>query len=275
MSAFTDASRLSHNQYTTFNWTVKESVEGCVRAGIPYVGLWRDKVKAQGMAETVKILQGDGIPCSSLCRGGWFPALSESDREEKIQDNLRAIDEAAELGTDTLVLVCGGLPEKDRDMDFHRLTVEKGIERALPYAKERGVKLGIEPLHPMQAAERSVISTLGQALDICERIGDPNLGVIIDVYHVWWDPDLYRQIERAKGRIWGFHVNDWLVPTNDTMMERGMMGDGVIELRRMREAVEAAGYSGPIECEIFNKTYWEMDGNDVLKLMKERFIQYC
>jgi sugar phosphate isomerase/epimerase len=270
---FESAARLSLNQYTTHKWSVREAVEGCARAGLGYIGLWRDKVAAQGLAESAALCREAGIAVSSLCRGGMFPADTEAMRQAKIDDNRRAIDECAALGCRTLVLVCGGL--HSRDIDSARSMVAEGIAAVAAYASERGVRLGIEPLHPVFAGDRSVVNTLGQALDIAEGIGHPGVGVIIDVYHVWWDPHLYKQIGRAGKRIFGFHVNDWLVPPPDVLLGRGMMGDGVVELRRIRVAVEAAGYDGPIECEIFNRAIWDMPGDQVLSLMKQRFMEHC
>ncbi len=247
---FTDLARLSLNQYTTRKWSVKEAVDGCARAGIPAIGLWRDRVADTGLKESAAIARDAGVKVSSLCRGGMFPAATEAERREKIDDNRRAIDEAAELGTAVLVLVCGGIPA--RDIDGARQMVEDGIGAVAPYAAERGVKLGIEPLHPIFAADRSVIVTLGEANDLAQRIASPNVGVVIDVYHVWWDPHVYDEIVRAAGTILGFHVNDWLAPPPDVLLGRGMMGDGQIELRRLRAAVDAAGYDDFIEVEIFN-----------------------
>jgi sugar phosphate isomerase/epimerase len=267
-----DLTRLSLNQYTTFPWTVREAVEGCARAGIPAIGLWRDKVAETDLEASARIVRDAGLRVSSLCRGGMFPAITSAERQRRIDDNRRAIDEAAALGTDTLVLVCGGLP--DRDLGEARRMVEDGITQILPYAIEHNIKLAIEPLHPMFAADRSVIVTLGQANDIVERLRSPQVGVVIDVYHVWWDPDVYLQIERAAGHIFGFHVNDWLVPPPDVLRGRGMMGDGVIELRRLREAVERARYTGDIEVEIFNDTIWNTPGDTVLALMCQRYLQY-
>lgn len=152
--------------------------------------------------------------------------------------------------------------------------VEEGIAQIAPYAKQCGVKLGIEPLHPMYAAERSVVNTLRQANDLAEPYSPDEVGVVVDAFHVWWDPELYPQIKRAEGRILGYHVSDWIVPTPDLLMGRGMMGDGVIDLPRIREAVEAAGYRGPIEVEIFNREIWDTPGDEVLELMKERYLQY-
>lgn len=256
---------------TTDQWDLEEAVQGCLEAGIPWIGLWRHKVAELGLAKSARIVRESGIKVSSLCRGGMFPAATEKELQARIDDNKRAIDEAAELGTDTLVLVCG--PAADKDIAKARTQVLKGIEAVAPYAAERGMKLGIEPLHPMFAADRSVIVTLGQANRMVAELGAPNVGVVIDVYHVWWDPDLYTEIDRAKGTIVGYHVNDWIVPLPDMLNGRGMMGDGVIELRRIRAAVEAAGYTGPIEVEIFNDDLWSRPGRDVLELTKERFLR--
>jgi len=272
MKAFTDLSRLSLNQMTTQRWSVREAVEGCVRAGIPFIGLWRDKVAETGLRESARIVRDSGLRVSSLCRGGWFPAATAAERQKRLDDNRRAVDEAVELGTGVLVLVCG--PAPDRDIEAARSHVEEAVTALVPYAVERGVKLGIEPLHPMYAAERSVIVTLAQANRLAWQFNQEDVGVVIDVYHVWWDPEVYTQIATASGRILGFHVCDWLVPTPDMLLGRGMMGDGVIELRRLRTAVEEAGYTGPIEVEIFQRELWEMPGDEVLQLMCARYLEH-
>lgn len=264
--------RLSLNQITTERWNAKEAIEGCVRAGVPWISFWRHKVKELGLKETARLVRDAGLKVSSLCRGGMFPAATESERKQRIEDNKRAIEEAAELGTDVLVLVCG--PAPDKDIAAARQMVEEGIGEIAPFAKQCGVKLGIEPLHPMYAAERSVINTLKQANDLAEKFPADQVGVVVDVFHVWWDPELYPQIRRASGRILGYHVSDWIVPTPDLLMGRGMMGDGVIDLRPIRLAVEEAGYDGPIEVEIFNQQIWDMPGDDVLELMKERYLEH-
>ena len=272
MKPFDNIERLSLNQATTEKWSVREAVLGCAKAGIPAIGLWRHKVQEQGLKESARIVREAGIRVSSLCRGGMFPAATAEERRRRIDDNRRAVDEAAELGTDVLVLVCGGLP--DRDIESARQMVAEGIAEVAPYAAERGVKLGIEPLHPVYAADRSVIVTLEQANDIAIATGADNVGVVIDVFHVWWDPNVYREIERARGRILGFHVNDWIVPLPDVLRGRGMMGDGFIEIRKLRHAVDAAGYTGPIEVEIFNDAIWNRPGDEVLELMKERYLAH-
>ena len=267
-----DLRRLSLNLATTQRLGLREAVECCVRAGIPWIGPWRDKVAAAGGARaSARLIRDAGLRVSSLCRGGFFPAPTEPERQARLDDNRRAIDEAAELGTDVLVLVCG--PAPDRDLDAARRMVEDGIQTLVPYAADRGVRLAIEPLHPMYAGDRSVIVTLGQTNDVLDRLASDQVGVAVDVYHVWWDPDVYPQIARAKGRILGFHVNDWLAPPPDVLLGRGLMGDGVIELSRLRAAVEAASYAGPIEVEIFNQALWDRPGDEVLALVKDRFLR--
>jgi sugar phosphate isomerase/epimerase len=265
--------RLSLNQATTQRWDMRQTIEGCAREGIGWLGVWRDKLAAMGVAETARHLRTADVRVSSLCRGGFFPAATDVARAAALDDNRRAIDEAAEIGAPVLVLVSG--PPSDRDIDLARRQVEEGICALLDYASERRVTLAVEPLHPMFAGDRSVVVTLAQANHMVERIGSPVVGVAVDVYHVWWDPDVYQQIARAGQRIVGFHVSDWLAPPPDHLLGRGVMGDGLIELRRLREAVDAAGYAGPIEVEIFNRGVWDMPGEDALQLLKERYRAWC
>lgn len=267
-----DLSRLSLNQATIRQWDVRQAVEGCARAGVPAIGLWRERVAEFGLERSARLVRDAGVQVSSLCRGGFFPAATAAERQRRIDDNRRAIDEAARLGTDVLVLVCG--PAPDRDLQTARAMVQEAIGALLPYAQEHGVRLAIEPLHPMFAADRSVIVTLKQALDLAEQFPAAVVGVAIDVYHVWWDPEVWPQIARATGRILGFHVNDWIVPLPDVLNGRGLMGDGVIEIRRLRQAVDAAGYRGAIEVEIFNEQLWAMDGTALLALICDRFRQW-
>lgn len=264
--------RLSINQYTLRQWTLPQLLQGCSSEHVRWVALWRDKVAETGLKETVKLLEGTGLRVSSLCRGGFFPAAGLEQESRNRAENRRAVDEAAALGTETLVLVCGGVV--GRDLERSRRMVEEGIADLLPYATAAGVKLGIEPLHPMFAADRSVIVLLRQANRIVESFNHPNLGVVIDVYHVWWDPEVYAGIARAAGHVLGFHVNDWIVPLPDVLNGRGMMGDGVIEIGRLRAAADRAGYDGPIEVEIFNEQLWRAPGIDALRLVKERFQQF-
>jgi sugar phosphate isomerase/epimerase len=267
-----DLSRLSLNQATTPRWSVAEAVAGCVHAGIPFIGLWRDKVASAGLRESARLVRDAGLQVSSLCRGGYFPAATATERAARIDDNRQAIDEAAELDTDVLVLVCG--PAPDRDIAAARRMVEDGIAALLPYAQDRGIRLGIEPLHPMFAGDRSVIVTLGEANRLVARLASPLVGVVIDVYHVWWDPDIEAEIARAAGHILGFHLNDWLAPPPDVLFGRGMLGDGLIDIRSLRGAVDAAGYRGPIEVEIFNHTIGSQPGDAVLAQICERYACY-
>jgi sugar phosphate isomerase/epimerase len=271
MQPFTNTARLSLNQITTQHWSVREAVDGCMRAGIPFIGLWREKVAETGLHESARIVRDAGLRVSGLCRGGWFPAATAGERQARLDDNRRAIEEAAILGTDVLVLVCG--PAVDRNITAARAYIEEAIGQLLPYAAEHGIKLGIEPLHPMYAAERSVIVTLAEANQLVRRFDAHHIGVVIDAYHVWWDPEISLQITEAAGQILGFHICDWLVPTPDLLMGRGMMGDGVIDLRALRSAVDAAGYTGPIEVEIFNRTIWDTPGDETLALMVRRYLE--
>jgi sugar phosphate isomerase/epimerase len=255
---------MSFNQMTADQLTLAEAAALCADEGIRWFGPWRHKVAEVGAPEARRILDGHGLRVSSLCRGGFFLAPDEAD------DNRRAVEEAAILGTDVLVLVCG--PPEGRDVDAARAGIAAGIERLLPHAREHGVRLAIEPLHPMMISERSAIVTLGEAVDLAERLGPPDeVGVIVDAYHVWWDPRLYEQIARAGRRILGYHVADWLVPTTDRLQGRGMMGEGVIELRRIRAAVEAAGYDGPIEVEVINREAWARPGGELVRAAREAF----
>jgi sugar phosphate isomerase/epimerase len=268
---FMDARLLSFNQATAERASLREVVESCARHEVPYVSLWRHKIAETGLDVAVKLVRDAGLKVSSVCRGGMFPALTAAERAVRIDDNRRAIDEAATLGAEVLVLVCGAAP--DRDLTAARMMVADGIAAIAPYAQERGVRLGIEPLHPAFAAERSVITTMREARLISEQYDAANVGVVVDVYHVWWDPERAQEIAALGDRIAGYHVNDWLVPVKNVLMNRGMMGDGVIELRRIRGEVERAGYRGPIEVEIFNETIWERPVDELVRLTKKRFVE--
>lgn len=265
-----DLNRLSFNQMTAGKTSLREIIDACTRRGIEWIGPWRHSV-GDNPAEWGKMLRDTGLKVSSLCRGGMFPAATAEERRKRIEDNLRAIDEAAAVGTDLLVLVNG--PAPDKDIDGARQMVADGIGAVIEHAEQAGVRLGVEPLHPMFAADRSVIVTLAEANTIAEQFSAGTVGLVVDVYHVWWDPDVYRQIDRAGERIFGFHVSDWTVPLPDTLMGRGLMGDGVIEIRRLREAVEQAGYKGPIEVEIFNEALWSQPVGDIVDAVAERFCE--
>jgi sugar phosphate isomerase/epimerase len=264
-----DIQRLSLNQATTERWSIKEAVEGCLRHGISSIGLWRHKIHETGLMESSRLVRDAGLHVSSVCRGGMFPAPTREERQQKIEDTLRAIDECAELCADSLVLVVGA-SSAVRLVDARKM-VEEALAAIVPHARESGVRLGLEPLHPMYAGERCVLNTIDQALEMASPYAPGEVGLILDTFHIWWDPYVMQQITRAKGRIYGFHVSDWLVPVPDMLLGRGMMGDGVIDNRALREAVDRADYVGPIEVEIFNQTIWDMPGDDVLSTVVERF----
>jgi sugar phosphate isomerase/epimerase len=258
-------------------WTMAEAVDACLALEVTAIAPWRDQIEKIGLEEAVRIVRSNGLRVTGLCRGGMFPAADAEGRATAIDDNKRAIDEAAALGADCLVLVVGGLPKGSRDMIAARAMVAEGIAAILPHARASGVPLAIEPLHPMYAADRACVNTLKQALDLCDRLGQ-GVGVAIDVYHVWWDPELMSQIARAgaMGRILAHHICDWLVPTRDLLHDRGMMGDGVIDLRGLRAAIEAAGYSGAQEVEIFSaENWWKRAGREVLSTCIDRFRSVC
>lgn len=265
-----DLARLSFNQMTAGKASLKEVAESCVRHGVQWIGPWRHGIGDNPVA-TGKMLQDLGLKVSSLCRGGMFPAATPDERRKRIDDNLRAIDEAVALKTDLLVLVNG--PAPDKDIDGARQMVVDGIGAIADHAATHGVRLGIEPLHPMFAADRSVIVTMPHANEIAAQFDSHRVGLVVDVYHIWWDPQVYREIARTAERIFAFHVSDWIVPLPDTLMGRGLMGDGVIEIRRLREAVEAAGYHGPIEVEIFNQQLWDHPTDEILREVARRFVE--
>ncbi|TCL68186.1 sugar phosphate isomerase/epimerase family protein [Rhizobium sp. BK251] len=269
---------LSINLATTRgSWGFAEAVDGCLTRGITAISPWRDQIAAIGLEEAARIVRLNGLRLTGLCRGGMFPAADAAGRQAAIDDNRRAIDEAAELGADCLVFVVGGLPAGSRDIAVARQMVEDGFQAILPHARASKVPLAIEPLHPMYAADRACVNTLKQALDLAGRLG-PDVGVAIDVYHVWWDPDLAEGIARAgrENRIFAHHICDWLVPTRDLLLDRGMMGDGVIDLPGIRRMIEAAGFHGPQEVEIFSAgNWWKKPGAVVLDTVIERFRTVC
>jgi sugar phosphate isomerase/epimerase len=264
-----DKSRLSLNQITTERWTVPQAVEACARHGVPSIALWRHKIAEAGLPVCVQSVREAGLHVSSVCRGGMFPAPSAEERKQRLEDNFRAVDEAAALAADSLVLVVGGtgqLPLADA-----REMVADGVAALVPYARQHGVKLGLEPLHPMYAAERSVLNTIAQALAIAAPYDPAEVGLILDTFHIWWDPQVAAQIAASAGRILGFHVSDWLVPLPDMLMGRGLMGDGVVDNHGLRLMVEQAGYHGPIEVEIFNRALWDTDPDEALTQVIARF----
>jgi sugar phosphate isomerase/epimerase len=273
-----DARCLSINTATTrAQWDLRQAIDGVARAGIAGISPWRDQLQAMGVAAAAAAIRANGLVVTGLCRGGMFTEFDRAGLARALDDNRRAVDEAAAIGARCLVLVVGGLPPRSRDLAAARALVQDGIAALLPHAREAGVPLAIEPLHPMYAADRACINTLEQANDLCDALGE-GVGVAIDVYHVWWDPALEREIARAgrSGRILAYHICDWLVPTRDLLLDRGMMGDGIIDLPRIRSWVEAAGYAGLCEVEIFSQeNWWRRPGEEVLAACIERYRGVC
>ncbi|MGW5645248.1 sugar phosphate isomerase/epimerase family protein [Saccharopolyspora sp. NPDC003752] len=261
--------RLSLNQRTTANWSLREAVEGCAAAGLGTIGVWREPVAEVGLAVAVRMVRDAGLRVSSLCRGGFFTS------GDPIGDNITALDEAAALGCDALVLVPGGLPSGDRDLAGARQRVADAVAALVPHARERGVRLGIEPMHPIFAADRGVISTLAQALDIAEQHPPDVVGVVVDTFHVWWEPGVLEQIARAGQRIVSYQICDWITPLPaDTLLSRGMVGDGHIDFAALTRAVSAAGYRGDVEVEIFNADVWAAPGSDVVATTTRRYVEF-
>ncbi len=273
----TELARFSINQMTVKQLSLPELADACGRLGIVNVGLWREPVQSYGVDATAKLIRDAGLRVTTLCRGGFLTAIEPAERARALDDNRRAVDEAAALGTDTLVLVSGGLPAGSKDLRGARERIADALGELGPYAEGNGVRLAIEPLHPMYAADRCVVSTLAQALDLAERFPAHQVGVTVDTYHIWWDDDAPAQIARAGAadRIHTFQLADWTTPLPEGVLNgRGQIGDGSIDMREWKGYVEAAGYTGPIEVELFNDGLWARDGREVLEETAARFVEH-
>ncbi|MGW4020922.1 sugar phosphate isomerase/epimerase family protein [Streptomyces sp. NPDC005009] len=273
-----DLTRFSINQMTVKQLSLPELVDACRDLGVPGVGLWREPVQAYGVEAAAKLVRDAGLAVTTLCRGGFLTAIDPEERAAALADNRRAVDEAATLGTDTLVLVSGGLPAGSKDLRGARERIADALAELGPYAEEHGVRLAIEPLHPMFASDRCVVSTLAQALDIAERFPAHQVGVTVDTYHIWWDDQAPAQIARAgaQGRIHTFQLADWTTPLPEGVLNgRGQIGDGAVDMREWKGYVEAAGYTGPIEVELFNDAIWARDGREVLAETAARFAEHA
>jgi sugar phosphate isomerase/epimerase len=255
----TDLSRLCIHTITLKPWNIEEAAKKFSAAGVKGITVWRDTLEGRNIKQTGNMLQEHGLTIVSLCRGGFFPGIDDRKRQAAIDENRRAIDEAAELGTSILVLVCGADPSQP--LEDSRKQIRDGIVTLLPHAAATGVRLAIEPLHPMYADTRSAINTLSQANDMAEALHSPWVGVAVDVYHLWWDHCLEKEIIRCgeNGNLLAFHVCDWKVPTTDLLLDRGLMGEGCIPLKQIRRWVEATGFNGFHEVEIFSSTWWKED----------------
>lgn len=267
-----DPARIAINQATTrVQWNFRQSVEGYARHGVRKIAVWRDKLEACGIDDAKRLLADNGMAVTGLNRAGPFIGADDAARRAALEDARHAIDEAAELRAACLLVFPGGLQAGSKELGAARAQLAEALTELLPIARKAGVHLALEPLHPMLAADRSCLNTMADANDLCDALG-PGIGIVVDIYHVWWDARLKEEIERAgKERLVGFHVSDWLVPTRDLVFDRGMMGDGVIDIPGIRSWMEGAGYDGPVEVEIFSaENWWKRDPDEVAQTCIER-----
>jgi len=267
-----DLSQLCIHTISTKPWNIEQAAKNFSEAGVGGITVWRDALNGRDIKQTGQLLRECNLRIVSLCRGGFFPHRSNVGRKEAIDDNRKAIDEAEALGAPLIVLVCGAVP--GQPLDESRKQIRDGINAVLPHAEAAGVKLAIEPLHPMYADSRSAINTLGQANELAEELDSPWIGIAVDVYHLWWDPNLEQEIKRAgqNGNLSAFHICDWKTPTLDLLNDRGLMGEGCINIKEIRGWVEEAGFNGFNEVEIFSNTYWKEDQTVFLKKITEAYL---
>jgi sugar phosphate isomerase/epimerase len=270
----TDLSRLCIHTITTKPWLIETAARAFAAAGVGGITVWRDALAGRNIRNTATLLRELNLDVVSLCRGGFFPAVDKAKRQSAIDDNLKAIDEAHELGAPLLVLVCGADP--GQSLEDSRKQIQEGIATCIEHAKQAQVKLAIEPLHPMYAGDRSAINTLAQANDMAEALQSPWVGIAVDVYHLWWDNDLENQVKRCglNGNLSAFHICDWKTPTLDMLNDRGLMGEGCIDIKKIRGWVEEAGFNGFNEVEIFSTIYWQQDQQAFLQKITEAYIQH-
>jgi sugar phosphate isomerase/epimerase len=266
--------RLAINQVTTKAWKLPDAVAGYAETGVRGIGIWPEAVESCGLTNTRKLLKTHDMAVSSYCCGSMFVARSAAELIDQRDRNRALVDQAAEIGARCLVCVSGGLPPGSLDLHAARQRTRDGLAELLPYARAAGVTIGIEPIHPMRTAEVSSLSTLREANGLCDVFG-AGLGIVVDVYHVWWDPDLEGQLERAKGRIVGFHLCDWLQPLEQNLFGRGMMGDGVIDIAGIRAIAERGGYTGFYEVELVSRLWQERDPIQVVRTCIERYRSQC
>lgn len=275
MNSLTDYSKLCVHTITTKPWSVEEAMDQYAAAGIGGITVWRQWLDGRNIEKTGERLRARNLEIVSLCRGGFFPAPDPVSRETAIEDNRLAIREAAALGAPMIVLVCGAVP--GQPLEESRKQIADGIGAVLPLAEEHGIKLAIEPLHPMYADDRSAINTMASANAVCDLIDHPLVGIAADVYHIWWDPDLEEQIRLTgeKNRLFAFHLCDWMTPTADLLNDRGLMGEGCIDLKGIRKMVEATGFDGFNEVEVFSERWWARDQNEFLEEIKRSYLEFC
>lgn len=270
----TDFSRLSLHTITTKPWSLDQCVTNYARAGVKGITVWRDAIAGRDPAERGGFIRDHGLTVTALCRGGFFPATTRAARQEAIEENLRCLDEAAALGAPMVVLVCGADPAQP--LEESRRQITEAVAALAPHAAAVGVKLAVEPLHPMYAADRSAINTMAQARAVCLAVKSPWVGIAVDVYHVWWDPDLEAQIQACgrEGSLFAFHVCDWKTPTTDVLNDRQLMGEGCIPIRQIRGWVEAAGFTGFNEVEIFSQRLWGTDQHEYLARIQRAYLEH-
>lgn len=266
-----DPARLCLHTITTKPWSIEEAAGKYAAAGIRWISVWREALEGRDPARAGQMLRKEGLGVVSLVRGGFFPSVDPGKRNVAIEENRRALEEAAALEAPLLVLVCGADP--GQPLEDSRKQIREGIESLIPMAGDLGVKLGIEPLHPMYADTRSAVNTMKQANDMVEAIGSAQVGVVVDVYHLWWDPDLEAEVRRCGEleRLFAFHICDWKVPTGDMLNDREIMGKGCIPLTRIRHWVEETGFQGPMEVEIFSTHHWSRDQDSYLEEIIEAY----
>ncbi|MGF1653951.1 MAG: sugar phosphate isomerase/epimerase family protein [Actinomycetales bacterium] len=266
--------RLSLNQRTTARWSLREAVDGAVAAGLPAIGPWREQLAEAGLDDAVRWIADSGLRVSTLCRGGFFTAGDPAARRRAHETNLRAIDEAAALRAACLVLVPGGLPPGDRDLAAARHRAGEAVADLVPHAHAAGVRLGIEALHPVLAADRGVVSTLAQALAMAAPFPAADVGVVVDTFHLWWEPGVLDLLPTVGDRIAAYQISDWITPLPaDPLLGRGMVGDGHVDFAAFTRAVAAAGYPGDVEVEIFHRDVWAAPGSDVVATMARRYVE--
>jgi len=270
-----DLSRLCIHTITTKPWDIETAARQYAAAGVKGITVWRDALEGRNISQTGNMLRDQGLNIVSLCRGGFFPSADKAKRQSAIEDNRRAIAEAAALGAPLIVLVCGADP--DQSMEDSRRQIQEGIAAVLDEAAAAGVRLAIEPLHPMYADTRSAINTLAQANDMAEALHSPWVGVAVDVYHLWWDPSLEKEIQRCgqNNHLFAFHICDWKSPTTDLLLDRGLMGEGCIPVRKIRSWVEATGFNGFNEVEIFSTQYWKEDQSVFLEKIVTAYREHA
>ena len=275
MTAEDRLSQLCIHTITTKPWNIEEAARNFSEQGVGGITAWRDALTGRNIRDTGKMLREHNLSIVSLCRGGFFPHHEKTKRLEAIDDNKKAIDEAYELGTSLIVLVCGS--SVHQSLEDSRMQIKEGIETVLPYAQQAGVKLAIEPLHPMYADDRSAVNTIRQANDLAEAINHSHVGVAVDVYHLWWDSELEMEIKRCgrNGNLLAYHICDWKTPTTDLLLDRGLMGEGCIDIKKISGWVKEAGFKGFQEVEIFSKKYWEEDQHEFLQKIKSAYLQHC